>query len=192
METILDQPPPVRDDRALLERFRIGDEAAFGEIVERHRKLVYSMARRLLGTHEDADEAAQVAFLRAWRARERFRGDASIATWLVRIVINVAKSMGARRGVELVAEPPNDAVDPADGMEQRLERRELRGRVRRAVEALPPRQRQVVVLKAFSELTYREVADLMELSEGAVKAHFHQAVANLRRRMMERCEEATR
>jgi RNA polymerase sigma-70 factor (ECF subfamily) len=191
VETVLDQPPAVRDDRALAERFRIGDETAFAEIVQRHRKLVYSMARRLLGSHEDADEAAQVAFVRAWRARERFRGEASLATWLVRIVLNVAKSMGVRRAESARYRQP-EAADPAENAEQRIHRRELRGRVRRAVDALPPRQREVVRLKAFSELTYREVADVMELSEGAVKAHFHQAVSNLRRRMAAESEEATR
>ena len=73
--------------------------------------------------------------------------------------------------------------DGRDGSEETLRRRQLRSRVRQAVARLPPRQREVVVLKDLSEMTYREVAETMELSEGAVKAHFHQAVSNLRKIM---------
>ena len=74
-------------------------------------------------------------------------------------------------------------VDPAEGSERRLFREQSRQRVREAVSRLPPRQREAVTLKVFSEMTYKEVAQVMELSEGAVKAHMHQAASNLRRLM---------
>ena len=164
-----------------LERFRLGDEEAFRDLVEGHRRRVYAVARRLLRTHEDADEATQLAFLRAWKARESFRGDAAFGTWMTRIVLNVAKSM-------LAAKKPNDPledglelVDPSQNARQGLELEQARRHVRAAVERLPERQRTVVLLKVFSEMTHREVAAAMELSEGAVKAHLHQAVANLRK-----------
>ncbi len=83
------------DDRDLAQRHRAGDPAAFEEIVARHKRVVYLTARRMLSSHADADEAAQVAFVRAWRALGRFRGDSSLRTWLVRIVLNVAKTMRA-------------------------------------------------------------------------------------------------
>ena len=73
--------------------------------------------------------------------------------------------------------------DPAERADDGIGRSSARARVRRAVAGLPPRQREVVVLKVFSEMTHREVAAALGLSEGAVKAHLHQAVANLRRRM---------
>ncbi len=141
------------------------------------------VARRLLGSHEEADEAAQVTFVRAWRGLERFRGEAALRTWLMRIVLNVARSARSERrpsdGLEDCAALA-DAAEPAD---ERLRREQARQRVRAAVAALPPRQREVVALKVFSELSYSEVAAAMELTEGAVKAHLHQAVANLRRRL---------
>jgi RNA polymerase sigma-70 factor (ECF subfamily) len=173
----------------LAERFRAGDEGAFDRIVREHRRAVYMMARRILHRHEDADEAAQVAFVRAWQARSSFRGAASIRTWLIRIALNVAKSMHAARPVPVVMtrDDDRDALeglpDLGEGSEERLGRRQIRDRVRRAVAALPERQREAVLLRVFSDLTYREVADVMRLSEGAVKAHMHQAVGNLRRVM---------
>ncbi len=142
------------------------------------------MARRFLETHEDADEAAQIAFLRAWKAREGFRGDSSLRTWLIRIALNVSKSM--RSGTVMhdeLHEHVERLPDGSEGTEEGLRRRELRARVRHAVDSLPPRQREVVLLKVFSELTYREAAALLGLSEGTVKAHLHQAVSNLRRCM---------
>lgn len=166
-------------------RFRAGDTKAFERVVRDNRRAVYLMARRLLGSHEDADEAAQVAFVRAWRSRGTFRGASSLRTWLIRIALNVAKSMLSSKiegesldGLETVA-------DANEGSYQRLRRKQSRERVRRAVVGLPARQREVVLLKVFSDLTHREVAEIMRLSEGAVKAHLHQAVANLRRRMSE-------
>jgi RNA polymerase sigma-70 factor (ECF subfamily) len=157
------------DDRDLAARHRAGDPTAFEEIVARHKRVVYLTARRMLPGHADADEAAQIAFVRAWRALERFRGESSLRTWLVRIVLNVAKTM--RTSSRPTEELPDSErlVDPAEGSEQRLRRAQSRRRVREAV-----------TLKVFSEMTYREVANVMELSEGAVKAHLHQATSNLR------------
>lgn len=167
-------------DRELVERFRRGETAAFDEIVTRHRAVVYSIARRLLRSHDEADEAAQQTFVRAWRSLARFRGEAALRTWLCRIAINVAKTLGTRARPETSLDP-EDRPDPAGDSEEALGRSEARARVRRAVAKLPPRQREVVLLKVFSDMTYREVADVLTLSDGAVKAHLHQAVANLRR-----------
>jgi len=172
-------------DADLVRRHQAGDRTAFDEIVALHQRAVYRTARRLLDSHESADEAAQEAFVRAWRFLGRFRGESSLGTWLLRIVINVAKTMrGARRPVDALDDLP-EPVDPREGSDERLGRNRLRARVRQAVSRLPPRQREVVVLKVFSELTHREVAACLGLTEGAVKAHLHQAVANLRRGMVD-------
>jgi len=173
------------DDPALIERFRSGDSEAYDEIVGQHRRTVYLVARRILGSHEDADEAAQRAWVRAWKARARFRGDSALRTWLVRIAINVANSMrtGGRRMENL--DELGDLPDARPGADEGMGVAQARKSVRRAVMRLPRRQREVVTLKVFSEMTYKETAAAMELSEGAVKAHLHQAVSNLRRVMRE-------
>ena len=185
MESAVQPEQSGDSDARLVERTRAGDTRAFDEIVARHKRAVYSTARRLLGSHEDADEAAQIAFVRAWQALNGFRGESSLRTWLVRIVLNVSKSLRAKapplHGLE---GQEQQLADTRAGSEDLLRRRESGLRVRRAVDRLPPRQREVVMLKVFSEMTHREVAQILGLSEGAVKAHLHQAVSNLRRRMV--------
>jgi len=186
MEAFVQEPMQTPDKPGLAARFRAGERAAFDEIVTLHRRTVYTVARRLLRRHEDADEAAQVAFVKAWSARARFRGDAQLKTWLTRIVLNVSKSMLAARRVE--ADLPEESgwadssvTDPG----VRIDRTRLQHELRRAVGGLPPRQREVVLLKVYEGLTYREVAEILELSAGAVKAHLHQAVSNLKRGLAE-------
>jgi RNA polymerase sigma-70 factor (ECF subfamily) len=183
VETAVQPAPAAEEDALLVDRVRRGDAKAFDEIVARHKRTVYLTARRLLATHEDADEAAQIAFVRAWKSLAGFRGDASLRTWLVRIVLNVAKSMRTARRPHAALEDVAEPVDPGEGSDEHLRRRQAGVRVRRAVAGLPSRQREVVVLKLFSDMTHREVAASLGLSEGAVKAHLHQAVANLRRTM---------
>jgi RNA polymerase sigma-70 factor (ECF subfamily) len=183
MEAVLKQSPQASDETHLADRFRSGEQAAFEEVMTRHRRTVYAVARRLLRNHEDADEAAQVAFVKAWKGRERFLGNARLKTWLVRIAMNVAKSMlAARRETRELVDEPGPAgmsIDPG----ARLDGLRLRQELRLAVGTLPPRQQEVVMLKVYEDLTYREVAEILELSDGAVKAHLHQAVSNLRRGM---------
>ena len=166
-----------------MERFRGGDKAAFDEIVLGHRRELYRVARKILDSHEDADEATQEAFVRAWRGLDRFRGDASLRTWLIRIVLNVSRTMRSSRGEAWSMDEADRVPDSSEGSEERIERAEVQRRVREAVALLPPRQQEAVVLKVFSGMTYKEVAAVMGLSEGAVKAHLHQAVSNLRKRM---------
>lgn len=173
----------VRPVEPSLESLRGRDEAAFEALVRAHRGRLYRIVFRVLGSHADADEALQETFVRAWRALPRFRGEASVGTWLVRIAMNVARTARVRR-------PDHDALEDAgplhaagrSGLEHVEGGREADA-VRRAVATLPPRQRETVWLKVFDDRTYREVAEIMGLSEGAVKAHFHQAVSNLRKRM---------
>jgi len=182
MEAFLSKRVQAPDETVLAARFRAGDRGAFDEIVTLHRGAVYSVARRLLRSHEDADEAAQVAFVRAWSSRARFRGDAQLKTWLTRIVLNVSKSMLSARRVEHDL-PDESGWDVSGGADPdvRLDRVRLRHELRRAVGGLPPRQREVVMLKVYEGLTHREVAEILELSAGTVKAHLHQAVSNLKR-----------
>jgi RNA polymerase sigma-70 factor (ECF subfamily) len=184
MEATLQEQALPSEESALAERFRAGDRIAFDEIVTLHRRAVYTIACRLLRNHEDADEAAQLAFVKAWDARFRFRGDAQLKTWLTRIVLNVSKSMlSARRPCEALPDESSWADSAQPDPDHRIDRVRSRDELRRAVGQLPNRQQEVVMLKVYEGLTHREVAEILELSEGAVKAHLHQAVSNLRRRL---------
>lgn len=170
-------------ERRLLERFREGDAAAFDRIVRLHRLAVYRVARRMLGSHDEADEAVQETFVRAYGALSGFRGESRLRTWLIRIALNVSRTIGAARGRTTNLEETGEPVDEREGAEAAAGRAQAGARVRAAVASLPPRQREVVLLKVFSDMTYEDVASAMGLTVGAVKAHFHQAVSNLRRRM---------
>src|SRR5262245_24478802 len=113
--------------------------------------MVYRVALRIVRAHEEADEVTQETFVRAWRALPRFRGDARVSTWLVRIAIHAARE---RRRTPLTVVPLDDAgrvPDQASGPDALWERRRDRARLRTAVRSLPPRQREVVALKIFSD-----------------------------------------
>jgi len=183
METVSDTPGTALDEAALVKLARNGDGAAFDAIVRGHRSSVFAVARRMLGSVDEAEEVAQETFLRAWRSLASFRGEASLRTWLLRIAINVSRSAVARhRATEALDELPEpESLDPAPDRTADLDR--ARRAVRAAVAKLPPRQREVVALKIFSDMTYGDVATAMDLTTGAVKAHLHQAVVNLRRLM---------
>jgi len=171
-------PDRQQTDERLVARFLQGDESAFDELVVRHRQGVYRLAYRLLGSHEDADDVAQEAFLRAYRGLRGFRGEATFRTWLTRIAINLA--LGARRGrtpsvpLEAVPERRHDANGPDTALKQQ---------VRRAVGGLPRRQRQVLVLKVYEGMKFTEIAQVAGMSIGTAKATFFQAVRNLRSRL---------
>ena len=171
--------PELRDsDDVLVARFLQGDERAFDLLVERHRVGMYRLAYRFLGSHEEADDVSQEAFLRAYRSLHGFRGEASFRTWITRIAINLAlKARRSRRAtVPLQDAPamPCGAVGPEAT---------LKSQVRRAVGDLPPRQRQVLLLKVYEGMKFSEIAQIAGISIGTAKATFFQAVRSLRGRL---------
>src|SRR5580765_1475488 len=172
---------PADTDERLVERFKRGDESAFEELVRRHRERVYRAAWRVAGDHAEADDLAQESFLRAYRSLAGFRGESRFLTWMMRILMNLALS---RRGSRRATVPLEEAGHA--GTEEGAGESALRRQVREAVERLPPRQRQVLVLKVYEGMKFTEVAEVMEISVGTAKATFFQAVRGLRRRLVDR------
>lgn len=172
-------------DEALLARWREGDAGAFEELLRIHRNGVHALARRMLGRNDRAEDATQETLLRAWKAAPRFRGDASFHTWILRIALNVARTTASRSPREIEWDAIPEPRSGGEGAEADVALNEARQRVRAAVRGLPPRQREAIVLKVYSDLTYEEVAAILGLTVGAVKAHVHHATANLRRRLEE-------
>lgn len=166
-------------DERLVERFKRGDESAFEELVHRHRERIYRAAWRVAGNHAEADDLAQESFLRAYRSLSGFRGEARFLTWMMRILMNVALSRRAAGRRVMVPLEEARHVDAGAGAGESA----LRRQVREAVERLPPRQRQVLVLKVYEGMKFTEVAETMEISVGTAKATFFQAVRGLRRRL---------
>lgn len=170
------------DDRALATRAAAGDRDAFDVLVIRHQRAVYQVCFRFVRDRAEASDAMQDAFLKAWRALPRFKGDAAFATWLYRVAVNTCLSrLAARRQP---AEPLADAAvvaDPRGSQAATLLERERAAAVRRAVDQLPARQRATVILRVFHDLPHAEIATVLGSSVGSVKANFFHALRNLRR-----------
>jgi RNA polymerase sigma-70 factor (ECF subfamily) len=175
-------------DGELVRAFQAGDEAAFSELIRRHRRAVYAAAHSVLRGHDAADEAAQDAFLKAWHGLRGFKGDSSVRTWLYRIGLNAAHDLRSREATQQRAKdetrrlggPERDPAPRPRALEDLIAGERL-GRVRAAVERLPERQRLTLTLKVVQDLKYTEIASLLQCPVGTVKANFHHAVQNLRK-----------
>lgn len=170
-------PTPDPSDEELVERFRQGERAAFDELVKRHQRAILTLAHRILRSTEDARDVAQRAFVQVYRQLGRFRGESSFRTWLWRIAANLALDALRKRGrdARLALVP-----DERPGRDLLAEHR-----LRRALEELPERQRLVVELRAFEELSFREIGEIVGSSEDAAKVNFHHALKRLRQALGE-------
>jgi RNA polymerase sigma-70 factor (ECF subfamily) len=167
-------------DAPLVERAQAGDRDAFEELVRRHADRLYAVVLRFLGDRQEAEEATQEAFLRAWRGIAGFHGESEFFTWLYRIGINEAKRRAERRApadrtVSLDEQPAAAPSDRRDEPHRRAEQRDLRRALERAVRGLPPKYRAALILRDIEGLSTRDAAEIMELSEPAFKSRLHRA-----------------
>ncbi len=175
-------------DSELVRRCQRGDASAFDTLVRRHEQRVVNVAYRMLGEREAAHDAAQEAFLSAWKALPRFRADASFATWLYRIAHNVCLDH-ARRARRLpdpmpsraADEPsPLDPADPGPGPEAQAETSQLQRRVHEALGRLPVKYRSLLILFDIEGLTYEQITEVLGLPMGTVKSRLNRARHALR------------
>jgi RNA polymerase sigma-70 factor, ECF subfamily len=178
-------------DAALARRCRSGDVAAFGDLVRRHEKKVYALVARILGqnaTADDVDDTVQDIFVQAWRAFPRFRGDAKFSTWLYRIATNMAiKQWHKRKRARIIVSDEDlpesvriSVADPNHGPAEQAEFKLRDSALRAAIEALPEKQRTVLLLHYFEEYSCEEVAALTGCSVGTVWSRLHYACKKLR------------
>ncbi len=178
-------------DEELVAKARKGDRPAFARLVDRHRVSVYNLTLRIVGNREDAEEAAQDVFVRAYRSLDRFRGDARFATWLYRIAVNVSLSSVRRSRRDLSTTSLSEPEDDDDGLPmqipdtsanpaERFEQAEFREQVRNLVSSLPPIYSAVISMYHIQSLSYDEIAEALELPIGTVKARLFRARAALR------------
>ena len=167
-------------DEALVERTLAGDLSAFETLVERHRDVVYRVARRIVGDDE-ADDVAQDAFLRAFHRLSLFRGESSFRAWLLRITHNAALNALTRRRPPPLAEQETQSGEPmALEAEERtpveeLEVTERRARLAAKLREIQPPHRSVLVLRDVEGLSYEEIAQVMDTPIGTVKGRLHRA-----------------
>lgn len=167
------------DDANLVARARVGDTAAFEELVRRYSGPVYRIARRVLGENEAARDAAQEAFLTAWRRIGEIRAEQAFAAWMYRIVttraINTARSNTHEAGLDQALLLPSRLGDP----EQHALAAGLRAALTRALGMLTARQRACWVLRELEGLSYDEIAGITRASPDAVRGRIHRARARL-------------
>lgn len=156
-------------------------EAAFRVLVATFQEPLYWHVRRMVGGHDDADDVLQNTFVKAWRNIGGFRGESRLKTWLYRIATNECLTFieqAKRRSFSDVEDLGNDARLSHSGATL-PEGEEIQRRLDVAVEDLPPKQRQVFVMKYFDEMTYEEIVDVLGGTVGSLKASFHHAVKKI-------------
>ena len=178
-------------DEQMVERALSGDPEAFGEIVRRWERRIFALAFGMLGREEDARDATQETFLAAFRNLRGFRGEAKVSSWLHRIAVNQCITRQRRTKVRSETALEDEAeknaavfalpasVSPA----RTAEAREQSGAVRRAVCALPPELRQIVVMKEFEELTFQEISEALDVPLSTVKSRLYTALRQLQMRL---------
>ena len=163
----------------ILEAVRMGNAARFEELVLAYEKSIYNLCLRMLGNEQDALDASQEAFFRAYRSLRSFRGDSRFSTWLYRLASNACLDILRRRTRSPESAWDDDLLVPAlDGgptPQEALERKELHSAVDRALDTLAPEFRQAVVLRDVAGLSYAEIAEAAGLEEGTVKSRIFRA-----------------
>ena len=157
-----------------------GDAHAFERLYRNHVGRIHSLARRMVGTDE-ADEATQDVFVRAWEKLHTFRGEAAFGTWLHRLAINVM--LGRRQTMGRARERMHDGEDIFETLASRPAQTELSMDFEIAIEKLPGGARQVFILHDVEGLKHHEVADMLGITTGTSKAQLHRARMALRQHL---------
>ncbi len=161
------------------------DDKTFSQAVTEYRERIFLVLLRFTRNREDARDLLQEAFIKAYRSRGSFRGESSVYTWLYRIAVNLALNYKTRNRVSsyLSLEDTPELVgesDPAAGVLNS----EMGQQINLAMTKLPPRQRMVFVLRYMEEKSNAEIAEFLGITEGAVKANYHQAIKKLQGELM--------
>ena len=164
---------------------RNGDEAAFGELVQKYQKRVYALTVRMCPTPELAEEAAQEAFLSAWQGLSFFRGDAAFSTWLYRLASNACVDLLRKERRHQGTSLDDDTVgaeipDTKPTPEEAAETKELRAQIEAGLRQLSPEHRAVLILREIQQLNYEEIADALSLDLGTVKSRISRGRRQLR------------
>lgn len=173
-------------DFDLVQEVRNGRRQAFTELMRRYQQRVYWVARRIVGSHDEADDVVQEAFVKAYLALGDFRGESSFFTWLYRITVNLSLNAVRKRQVmnylhesELLSKILPSPDDPGRDLEQR----ETESALERAVARLPEKQKAVFVMRYYDEMTYEEIGRVLKTSVGGLKANYFHALRKVQEYM---------
>ena len=169
-----------KSDKELVKQFLAGDQGAFDIFVKRHQDRVYRLACARLYSTDDAVDASQEVFLRAYKGLRRFRFHAEPFTWLYRTLENVCNEYNRRVVRDKKLDQKLGEVNTTDSFAQDGSQQIHMQQIRQVIQQLPKRQQDVVLLRIFEGMSVEETATTLKCREGTVKAHLHKALNNLR------------
>jgi RNA polymerase sigma-70 factor (ECF subfamily) len=179
-------------DDQIIERTLAGETDAFGLLVQRWERPIYGLSLRMLGRDEDARDVCQETFLAAFRNLSKFRGDAKFSSWIYRIALNACHSKLRKQGAVIEHSLDNEDEDgrkyelpdlDAESVADRLHRGERAVMVRKALQALPAEMRQVIIMKEYHEMTFAEIAEVMQIPVSTVKSRLYTGLQQMRARL---------
>jgi len=186
-------PPECCNDTELIERFQQGDTAAFDTLFTRYQKRTYRLVQRFISNREDALDLTQDAFIRAYQGLGDFKSQCQFYSWLYRITVNLCIDFLRKKSRSEVLLydsdesgelPMANIPDPrSESPAKAVENKELRTHIRKAVRRLPPKQRQIFILRHWDGLSLKDIAAVVGRSDGTVKAHLLHAHRNLRKHL---------
>ena len=178
-----------QSDNEILLRFRVPAtrEAAFTDLLKKYQERLYWHIRRLVVTHEDSNDLLQNVWIRVWNALDKFREESQLYTWLYRIATNECLSFIEQQKKKATLQ----LSDEENGMERQLkadlhfDAQKLEWKLQLAIQQLPEKQRVVFSLRYFDEMPYEEMSNVLDTSEGALKASYHHAAKKIERFLLE-------
>jgi len=180
------------EDVRLMSLVGRGDTSAFEQLIERHQALVTGTIARMLGSNSDVEDIAQQVFIRVWRSAPRYKHRAKFTTWLLKITRNLVfnELRRTKRHPHVPFQPPDAPAedlplkdDVTPGPDTSLLQNELQHAIENAITRLPETQRMALVLRRYEELSYEEIADILELTVPAIKSLLFRARTELRTRL---------
>jgi RNA polymerase sigma-70 factor (ECF subfamily) len=176
------QSSRVNAEQALIRRAQRGDVYAYRDLVRLHEQAAFRLAYFIAGQREDAEDACQEAFLRAYRSLHRFRADAPFKNWILKIVANEAhdRRSAAKRGGDHVQLLPHDLISEPDGVAGKALATEARRQLLAAWSVLAEQDRVVIACRYFLDLSERDTAELLSVPDGTIKSRLHRALGRLK------------
>ena len=183
---------PEADEISIIKQVLGGDADAFEHIVKKYEKKVYNLALRYLKNRDDALDLSQEVFIRVYNNLAQFRGDSQFSTWIYRVTYNkcvdmLRKTQKLRRNVVMSTDDENffETRDCRASIEEDYEGRETLVTVMKIIDTLPSEQRDVVILRYIKDLSYSQIADVLEIAEGTIKSRLNRARLKIKEQLKE-------
>lgn len=183
------EKPAISDEMLLVKKLQspATQETAFQKLIQTYQEMLYWHIRRIVGSHDDADDVLQNTFIKAWKGIARFRGDSQLKTWLYRIATNESLTFVKQRSKRSYTDVENieNELTHSGAQDTTMDGEMIRAKLDEAVATLPEKQRIVFTMKYFDEMKYDEIAEVLGGTVGSLKASFHHAVKKIEKMLSE-------